>query len=43
MIDIWRLITMSEVVLELKNISKVFGKQKVLDNSHLTIRKGDIY
>ncbi|MCW9134074.1 ATP-binding cassette domain-containing protein [Bacillus paramycoides] len=34
---------MSEIVLELKNISKVFGKQKVLDNIHLTIRKGDIY
>jgi len=43
MIDIWRLMTMSEVVLELKIVSKVFGKQKALDYSHLTIRKGDIY
>ncbi|MEG0380297.1 MAG: ATP-binding cassette domain-containing protein, partial [Kurthia sp.] len=34
---------MSEIVLELKNISKVFGKQTVLDRVNLTIRNGDIY
>lgn len=34
---------MSEIVLELKDVSKVFGKQQVLDHINLTIRKGDIY
>lgn len=34
---------MSEIVLELKNVSKQFGKQLALDQINLTIRKGDIY
>ena len=34
---------MSEIILELKDVSKKFGRNQVLDRVNLTIRKGDIY
>lgn len=34
---------MSEIILEVKNVTKRFGKHHVLNNVSLTIRKGDIY
>lgn len=35
--------TMSEMMLEVKNVSKSFGMVKALSNINLTIRKGEIY
>ena len=34
---------MSNIVLELKNVSKSFGRRKVIDNISLEVRKGEIY
>ena len=34
---------MNKVVLELKNVSKSFGKRKVIDNISLDVKKGEIY
>ena len=34
---------MSEIILELKDVTKMFGKDKVLNRVNLTIFKGDIY
>ncbi len=34
---------MSEVVLELKNVSKSFGRRKVIDNISLDVKEGEIY
>jgi len=34
---------MSEAVLELRNITKVYGGKKVADDINMTIRQGDIY
>ena len=35
--------SMSEIILELKDVTKMFGKDKVLNRVNLTIFKGDIY
>ena len=34
---------MAKVVLELKNVSKSFGKRKVIDNISLDVKEGEIY
>ncbi len=34
---------MNKVVLELKNVSKSFGKRKVIDNISLDVKEGEIY
>ena len=34
---------MSKTVLELKNVSKSFGKRKVIDNLNLEVQEGEIY
>ena len=34
---------MSKIVLELKNVSKTFGRRKVLDNISLNVKEGEIY
>ena len=34
---------MSKTVLELKNVSKTFGRRKVIDNISLEVREGEIY
>lgn len=34
---------MDKVVLELKNVSKSFGKRKVIDNISLDVKEGEIY
>lgn len=34
---------MSNIVLELKNVNKSFGKRKVIDNISLEVREGEIY
>lgn len=34
---------MAKTVLELRNVSKTFGKRKVIDNISLEIREGEIY
>lgn len=34
---------MSNVVLELKNVNKSFGKRKVIDNVSLEVKEGEIY
>lgn len=34
---------MSQTVLELKNISKIFPGTKALDNVHFELRKGEIH
>ena len=33
---------MSDVVLEIKNLSKSFGKNKVLDGINLTVKQGSV-
>lgn len=32
-----------ENILEIKNLSKYFGKSKVVDSINLTIKEGEIY
>ena len=34
---------MSNTVLELKNVSKTFGKRKVIDNLSLEVKEGEIF
>ena len=34
---------MSKVVLELENVSKTFGKRKVIDNISLSVKEGEVY
>ena len=34
---------MANTVLELKNVSKSFGKRKVIDDISLEVREGEIY
>ena len=34
---------MAKTVLELKNVSKSFGKRKVIDNISLEVKEGEIY
>ena len=34
---------MRKTVLELKNVSKSFGKRKVIDNLNLEVQEGEIY
>ena len=34
---------MGNIVLELKNVSKSFGKRKVIDNLNLEVQEGEIY
>ncbi len=32
-----------ETILEIKNLSKFFGKNKVVDNVNLSIRAGEVF
>ena len=34
---------MSKVVLELENVSKTFGRRKVIDNISLSVKEGEVY
>ena len=34
---------MGKKVLELKNVSKSFGKRKIIDNLNLEVEEGEIY